>query len=59
MSPEQPKLLYAPVLLDQVRLDVYPFSSSVCSSVMGTHENAADVIDLVRGLHQLAFPLGL
>lgn len=35
------------------------FPSSVCLSVIGTHENVADVTDLVRGLHQLAFHLDL
>lgn len=59
MSPEQPKLLCVPALLDQLCLDVHPFPSSICSSVTGTHENAAEVIDLVRGLHPLAFPLDL
>lgn len=48
MYPMQPKLLCVPALLDQLNLDVHTFPSSVCLSVIGTHENAADVTDLVR-----------
>lgn len=49
MYPIQPKLLCVPALLArQLSLDVHTFPSSVCLSVIGTHENAADVTDLVR-----------